>query len=99
MECSTESDFFVRGAALVSTLNISALRRLPPKNLSHAIPQGTRRGLDSVAEQTFSSEGTEKPSQAFSFAFFAPSRETNLLSKSAPLGQCILRSLNQASGL
>jgi hypothetical protein len=30
----------------------------------------------------------EKPSQAFSFAFFAPSRETNLLSKFAPFGEC-----------
>jgi hypothetical protein len=80
-------------------MNISALRRLPPKNLSHAMPQETRRGLDSVAERTFSSEGTEKPSQAFSFAFFAPSRETNLLSKFVPLGECTLRSLNHASNL
>jgi hypothetical protein len=44
--------------------------------------------LRSVAEETSSSEGTKKPSQALSFAFFAPSRETNLLSKFAPFGEC-----------
>jgi hypothetical protein len=48
----------------------------------------TRRDLNSVAEETSSSEGTKKPSQALSFAFFAPSRETNLLSKFAPFGEC-----------
>jgi hypothetical protein len=37
-----------------------------------------------VAEETFSSEGAEDPSQAFSFAFFAASREENLLSKFVP---------------
>jgi hypothetical protein len=51
----------------------------------------TRRDLNSVAEETSSSEGTKKPSQALSFAFFAPSRETNLLSKFAPFGGCPLR--------
>ncbi len=48
----------------------------------------TRRDLNSVAEETSSSKGTKKPSQALSFAFFAPSRETNLLSKFAPFGEC-----------
>jgi hypothetical protein len=33
----------------------------------------------------------EEHSQAFSFAFFAPSRETNLLSKFAHFGECTLR--------
>jgi hypothetical protein len=41
----------------------------------------TRRGRNSVAEETSSSEGAEKPYKAFSFAFFAASREENLLSK------------------
>jgi hypothetical protein len=56
--------------------------------------QRTQRGLHSVAEETSSSEGTEKPSQALSFAFFAPSRETNLLSKFAPFGGCTRRRRN-----
>jgi hypothetical protein len=47
--------------------------------------QKTRRGLNSVAEENSSSEGTEKPKKVFSFAFFAASRETNLLSKSADI--------------
>jgi hypothetical protein len=49
------------------------------KHISHAKPQRTRRGLNSVAEETLSGEGMEKPLQAFSFAFFAASREENLL--------------------
>ena len=64
-----------------------------PKEANISLTRKTRRtqrGLNSVAEETFSSEGTEKPSQAFSFAFFAPSRETNLLSKFAPFGECTL---------
>ncbi|MCX6017915.1 MAG: hypothetical protein NTZ50_05315, partial [Chloroflexi bacterium] len=35
------------------------------------------------------SEGDEKPSQAFPFAFFAASREENLLSNFAPNWGCI----------
>jgi hypothetical protein len=42
--------------------------------LSHAKPRRTRRGLNSVVKESSSSKGEEKPSQAFSFAFFAASR-------------------------
>ncbi len=59
-----------------------------PKGANAFLTRRTRRDLNSVAEETSSSEGTKKPSQAFSFAFFAPSRETNLLSKFAPFGEC-----------
>jgi hypothetical protein len=34
--------------------------------ISHAKPQRTRRGLNSVAEEIFSSEGAAKPQKAFS---------------------------------
>jgi hypothetical protein len=43
-----------------------------------------RKGLNSVAKETSSSEGTGKQSQAFSFAFFTASRKKNLLLKFAP---------------
>ena len=65
-------------------VNISLTQRMQRTQRT----QRTQRDLNSVAEETFSGEGTEKPSQAFSFAFFAPSRETNLLSKFAPFGEC-----------
>ena len=68
-------------------VNISLTRRTRRTRRT----QRTQRGLNSAAEETFSSEDTEKPSQAFSFAFFAPSRETNRLSKFAPFGGCTLR--------
>jgi hypothetical protein len=48
-----------------------------------AKPQRKRGGLNSVAEEFSSSEGTEKPYKAYSFAFFA-SREENLPLKFAP---------------
>jgi hypothetical protein len=51
--------------------------------VSHAKPQRTRSGLNSLAEETSSSESVEDPSQAFFFVFFAASREKNLLSKFA----------------
>jgi hypothetical protein len=44
-----------------------------------------RRGLNSVAKETFSRTGAEKPPQAFSFA---ASREENLLSKFTPNCGC-----------
>jgi len=53
---------------------------------SHAKPRRTRRtrrGLNSIAEESSSGESAEKPYKAFSFAFFAASREKNLLSKFA----------------
>jgi hypothetical protein len=57
--------------------------------ISHAKPQRTRSGLDSLAEETSSTESVEDPSQAFFFAFFAASREKNLLSKFALNCGCI----------
>jgi hypothetical protein len=53
----------------------------------------------SHAKNANSSEGTEKPSQDFSFVFFAPSRETNLLLKFAPFGGCTRMHLHRAFGV
>jgi hypothetical protein len=37
----------------------------------HAKPQRTRRGLNSVTEESSLSDGTKKPSKILFFAFFA----------------------------
>jgi hypothetical protein len=51
--------------------------------------QKTQKSLNFLAEETSSRKSVEAHSQAFSFAFFAPSRETNLLSKFAPNCECV----------
>jgi hypothetical protein len=51
--------------------------------------QRTQKSLNFLAEGTSSRKSVEAHSQAFSFAFFAPSRETNLLSKFAPNCECV----------
>jgi hypothetical protein len=52
--------------------------------ISHAKPQRTRRDPNPVTEESSLSEDEESNKKQFSFAFFAASREENLLSKSAP---------------
>ena len=58
--------------------------------IAHTKLQKTQKSLNFLAEGTSSRKSVEAHSQALSFAFFAPSREENLLAKLAPNCECTL---------